>query len=89
MKRTTGSEFIKEVRQLFNPDPQKNDSKIANLLELLTNFPGTPMFQAKPTVNTQWPPPAPDTLENVAASINPPAATITEDFPYKKLKGGK
>jgi hypothetical protein len=85
MKRTSGSEFIKEIISLIEPEEEK-DSKIANLLEMITDFPGTPMFQAKPTVNTQWPPPAENTPENVAASINQPAAPLSTKYPYKPKK---
>jgi hypothetical protein len=82
MKRTTGKEFIKEILDIVSP--QQDQPKLLNLIDMLTAMGSQQPYSlgAKPSVNTQWPPPAPETPQNIGASIQQP----TEQPLSKKYK---
>ncbi len=88
MKRTTGSDFVKEVRQMFNPQ-QDGEKGLLPLLRLLASQSAGSAFTPQPTVNTEWPPKPAATDENVAASISSPygeTKIASELFNSKKVK---
>jgi hypothetical protein len=81
MSEQSKKTLIKEIQQMFDPAVEE-DSKIANLLEYITDFPATPMTAMQPTKTAQEQP-AP-TPENIGASMNTP---LTDKLFMRKSKG--
>jgi hypothetical protein len=84
MSEQSRKDLITEMRKMFNPTIDQ-ESKIANFLEMMTNFPATPMASIRPTRSAT---PQPDaTPENIAASLAP--TPMTDKLFTKTPKGAK
>jgi hypothetical protein len=79
MTEKSTEEYIKEIRQMWNPQEEKGGT-IPNFLKMITSLPSTSMENIQPTRQAQ---PAPEaTPENIGASLETPPGKLSKNYPY-------